>query len=179
MVWPTVPRGHPDEPALDLLAEVMASGLESRLGRRVEAGRLDAVSGWTQNGRLAGKLVLSVSHHRRSARALLREAERALDRLLADPPDAEELRPHQERWRMWYVRRAQGLEARVAMAARCMREVGEPDCIEAEIRAREAVTPAQLQDVARRYLRPEARVLLTVGSVRRRPLPGAEEVDPL
>lgn len=178
LIWPTVPRGHPDEPALDLLAEVLASGLSSRLGQRVDAGRLDEVAGWTQNGRLAGKLVLSLSHHRRSARALLREADRALDDLLAHPPDAAELRIYQERWRMWYVRRAQGLEARVSMAARCTRETGAPDCIEALIAAREAVTPEDVLDVAQRYLG-AARTELTVGSVRRRPLPGAAEVDPL
>ena len=72
LAWPTVPRGHPDEPALDLLADALSTALASR----VDAGRLDAASAWTENGRLGGRLVISLSHHRRSVRALLREAER-------------------------------------------------------------------------------------------------------
>ncbi|MFT5686263.1 MAG: zinc protease [Myxococcota bacterium] len=175
MAWPTIPMGHPDEAALDLLAEI----LSERLGDRVTSGRLDVVGAWTDNGRLGGRLVLSASHLRRSSRALHRELDRALSDTTTRPISPDLLRHHQERWRMWFVRSAQSLETRVRMAAGCVRGGEAPDCMEASIAAREAVTPEQLLDVARRYLLDETQVTLEVHAEDRRSLSSAVEVDPL
>ena len=175
LAWPTIPRGHPDEPALDLLAEVISE----RLDARVRAGRLDEGLAWTQNSRLGGRLVLSASHLRRSSRALHRELKRALSAAAERRVGLSLLSTHQERWRMWYVRSAQSLEARVRMAAGCVRGGEVADCVESSIAAREAVTPEQLRVVRERYLVPEQAVLLEVHPASRRSLPGAVEIDPL
>jgi zinc protease len=174
LAWRTVPRGHPDEPALDMLAELITD----RLARRVATGRLDEARAWTENGRLDGRLVLSAAHLRRSSRALHRELRRALAGVLDHPVDPAALARHGERWRMWYVRAAQPLEARVRLAAGCARGGLPADCVEGEIAAREAVTPEQLADVARRYLLDREPVQLSV-TPPGRSVRGAVEVDPL
>jgi len=175
LAWPTVPRGHPDEPALDLLADAMSTALAAR----IESGRLDEGRAWTENGRLGGRLVISLSHHRRSVRGLLREAERIRDRALARLMDADDLTAIQSRWRMHYVRAAQSLESRVSLVAGCLRGVGDPDCLEAEIVARESLSPQDILAVAQRYLQAEAQITLAVHPEDKRPLPSAPEVDPL
>lgn len=175
LAWPTVPRGHPDEPALDLLADALSTALAGR----VEAGRLDEGRAWTENGRLGGRLVISLSHHRRSMRALLREAERIRDRAIKHSVPAVELTATQERWRMHYVRAAQSLESRVSLVAGCVRSVDEADCLEAEIVARESLSSKDILSAAQRYLLPEAQVTVGVHPSDKRPLPAAAEVDPL
>lgn len=167
-VWPTVPRLHPDEPVLDLLADV----LTSRLAR----GRLSAVS-WTTNRRLAGRLSVRLIHPSWRLRRSLRVLERELSRLKREPVPEAELARLQHRWRVSYARRSEGLEERVAMLASCAMEEGAPDCIESILQAREAVTPADILAAARTYLG-EGRLLLS--SVpwrsRRHALPDSEEV---
>ena len=161
-VWPTVPRGHPDEPALDLLADVLTDRLP--LGGRA----------WTDNRALDGRLTVQLSHPHRSADHLRRRLDAALRRLLREGISAEELAHHQRRWRISYVRAAEGLEDRVALLAACAAERGEPDCIEPALQAREALTPDDLLRVARAWLG-EQRLLLSVVSAHhpRRALRGA------
>lgn len=166
-VWPTVPRLHPDEPALDLLADVLTS--------RLAEGRLSAVS-WTANRQLAGRLSVRLSHPRWRLRRTLRALERELRRLKRAPVAVAELARLQQKWRVSYARRSEGLEERVAMLAACAVEDGPPDCIESILQAREAVTPADIQSAAQAYLGAERLLLSSVPWRRRRlALPASEE----
>ncbi len=57
LVWPTVPRLHPDEQALDVLQELLTDGKESPLTAVLvdEQTLSDEVTAYSQNGRIAGE----------------------------------------------------------------------------------------------------------------------------
>ncbi|MEL6349496.1 MAG: pitrilysin family protein, partial [Myxococcota bacterium] len=110
LTWPTVPAGHPDEAALDMLADLLSSGESSVLGAAVQTGRIAEARAWTDNRRRDGRLIVQVQHPRRSMAQLLREVDHRLARFLDEGPDPTALARHQRRWRSWAVRLAEGLE---------------------------------------------------------------------
>ncbi|WP_122465233.1 M16 family metallopeptidase [Brevundimonas lutea] len=62
LVWPTVPRMHPDEQALDVLQELLTDGKESPLTAVLvdEEKLTDEVIAYSDNGRLAGEAYVVV-----------------------------------------------------------------------------------------------------------------------
>lgn len=56
LCWRTVPAGHPDQPALECLADILGGGKSSRLWRQLVAEQRQAVSAetWTYHLELAG-----------------------------------------------------------------------------------------------------------------------------
>ncbi len=132
VAWPTVPAGHADEPALELLVMIVAASLGEE--------------GWASGDRLGGRLVLSLQH------TSLREVRRVVRRIRRRPPDPVALARQQLAWRVWYLSEQQDLEDAVAQLSRCLREREAPDCRAAALHARQAVTPAQITAAARAYL---------------------------
>ncbi|MFT4977953.1 MAG: zinc protease [Myxococcota bacterium] len=165
-VWPTVPRLHPDEPALDLLADALTEALS---GARA----------WTENRRLGGRLSVRLSRPRGHTRRLLRHLDRAVKKLQRVPLSMEALARLQRRWRAGYVRSAEGLEERAALLSACVEETGEADCVEDILEQREALRPADIQAAAQRYLG-AGRLLLSSMPERKRRLAlwGSAEIWP-
>ncbi len=162
LVWPTVPRGHPDEPALDLLSRVLAAD-----GRGVVASplvhrgpRLPGVVAWTDNGRLGGIFVLEVQAGGRRLERVRRLADRALERARRGSPGVR-LAQEQLRWHVDTLRALDGRQDRAEAIGRCSWDGGGGDCHAARLERYAAVTPADLARVLERYLG-EDRLLLGV-----------------
>ncbi|HEX8203247.1 MAG TPA: pitrilysin family protein, partial [Isosphaeraceae bacterium] len=92
--WHSVPQGHPDGPALDVLADLLTCGRRSRLwDHLVERGKLATwVDAAQEEARLAGQFLVQVEAAPGVEPALLEEEIRGvLDRLADEGPTPEEL----------------------------------------------------------------------------------------
>lgn len=163
LAWRTVPRGHPDEPALDVLAMVMSYGRGTRLDDALLYRRAVAtdVSVSTANGRLGGGFYVFVQRADKPLAPALRVVERELERLLADGPSEDEVRRAVASWRVFFISGLEDPELLADTLGECLRVYGDPSCLAAELGRYEAVTAADVHRVARTYLN-EDRVLLSV-----------------
>jgi zinc protease len=169
--WHSVPLGHPDAPALDVLSDVLSCGRRSRLwDGLVERERLATWVDAAQEGsRLAGQFLIQVEAAPGIEPARI-EAEilAILARLAEDGPTPVELRRSRHRleaaWR-WEQDDVLGLASGLGHVS--LR--GEWRAWQDEHRAALAVTPEDLQRVASTYLVANA---LTVGWSLPRPGPG-------
>jgi zinc protease len=166
--WHTTRAYHPDDAALDALGLVLAGGKSSRLYRRLvyEAQIASQVTAYQYSGRLDGMFTLFATArpgHR------LEELQRAIDgevaRLAAEGPtprEVERVRNQFEAQFLDAMERVGGFDGKADRLNHYAYFLGEPDSFERDLARYRAVTPADIQRVARAYLRERHRVVLSV-----------------
>jgi predicted Zn-dependent peptidase len=167
--WATVPAEHPDRFALEVLARVLGGMNHSRLSRGLGGG-----TAWHSALATAGYLVAGVSPGE-SRRAMQRQEAR-LWRAIAQIQNsgittAELLRAQLEIQNRYLP----GLDDDLGLAERIARaaaEDGSPDYLRTYPQRIAAVTAAQVQQVARRYLRPERKCVVELRRPARKAGPG-------
>ncbi|HWL40097.1 MAG TPA: pitrilysin family protein [Gemmatimonadaceae bacterium] len=170
MVWHTVPQFSPDDAALDILASILAGGKSSRLDRALVYDRQTAqvVSANHISRELAGTLQITVTPKRGASLDSIESVLKAeIARLTAAPPTREEVdRAYnvREAGFVYGLQTVQGKSDRMNGYATFR---GLPGFFEQDLARYRAVTPADVQRVARRYLA-DRRLVLTV-------LPGARD----
>ncbi|MFH1466289.1 MAG: pitrilysin family protein [Pseudomonadota bacterium] len=178
LAWRGVPRGDPDEPALALLAWLLAgrgdAGLRHRL---VSRGRARRVEAWSDAWRLGGGFVVSVSAWRGRLAPRLHAVDRELARMAEEGPTEEELTRARGAWRGTFLRAGDGLARSTPLLAQCALTSGEPDCLEDELARYEAVTAEDVRRVAQGLQTEAGRVLLSVVGPGARPLRGSSPLE--
>ena len=169
--WPTVVEGAADQYALDVLAAILGGLSSSRIGDTiVQKERIAATAGaGHSSGKYAGWFtVTGVVRGDHSAAELEAALDREIARIQTDGVTAQEL----ERARTAVeVQRVSGFKSNLGQAQRIATAVftaGSPDYLEQYPARINAVTPEQVQAVAKNYLRPERKNVVEV-----RKLPGA------
>jgi len=152
--WPTVPAGHPDEAALDLLAALLADGVSGPLDE-LTGRRVDAVRVWTDTRAAGGTFMVQVRGRTQSVELLRDRVHRRLRRWRRAGLD----QAHLDAVRTVHLAiRSEALErpdTRARAWVACWQRVGRPDCLGEERQAISAVTPARVLEVFDRYLPPE------------------------
>jgi zinc protease len=171
VAWHAPKTGHPDGPALDLLSEILSAGRTSRLQRKLVYEAQEALSAYGGYWELeheglfyAGVGVRPGKDPARSEALLFAE----IERLRTGPPTQAEL---DKAKRVFEVGMLGGLQTANALAGRSAEELlsfGRIRTIQERLDAVRAVTPADVQRVARTYLEPAQRSVVHV-------LPGAPE----
>ena len=176
LVWPTVPAGHPDEPALDVLAEALG-GLEkeNRLYRALVFDRplAASVSASHPTSRLAGTFDVSITAQpTESLDDLVAKADAEVARLRAEGPTEDEVLKAQNGRESQLVVGLQSMQRKADFLNSNNVNYGDPLAYKAEITKLFAVTPADVKRVAERYLTADrVRVDVTPGA----PTPRAAE----
>jgi len=156
LVWPTVPNGHPDEQALDILAAVLG-GLpkENRLYRTLMYDRQLAarVHASHPTNQLSGVFEVELSARPgQKLDELIQLADAEIERLKKDgPSDAEVLKAQNERESQLVI----GLESETTKADFLNQYnvvFGDPLAYKREMVRLFAVTPADVKRVANQYL---------------------------
>ena len=177
LVWPTVPSGHPDEPALDVLASVLG-GLtkENRLYLALVYNKPLAatVGAGHPTARLTGTFEVTITGRPTSdLDDLVKVADGEIARLWADGPTEAEV-----------LKAQNGQESRLVVGLQSMMRTadflnqnnvtfGDPLAYKAEMTRLFAVTPADVRRVAEKYLTADrVRLDITPGP----PTPRAPEV---
>lgn len=155
MGWRTVPVGHPDEAALEVLAKVLGGLYSSRLDQALVQKERIASSVYTGNAarQHAGYFLVSgVPRGEHTTAELEKAVDREIGRIKDDGVTEEELERAKIQVEAARVRRLKSNLGQAFRIATAVRVSGGTDYLEEEERRINAVTAEQVRDVARRYL---------------------------
>ena len=153
--WPTVPFFHRDEPALDLLSDVLSDGLNSRLYRRMvyEDRLASGVNAFNYSLEAGGVAGVVATARPGIPLARLREAmDEELKRMATEGPAGEELDRVKAATQVAFVGALERLASKADMLARYTTFLGDPNRISEHWLRYRAVTASDLRDAAGRYL---------------------------
>lgn len=164
LAWTTVPLGHPDEPALDLLSNVLSNGRGTRLDDALYFDRTLAseTGAWANAGVLSGWFMVKVASPTRPLAKLVTDVEGVIGALETEPVTAEELDRAKRALRGGILDHIEEPSGRASSLVACYVTTGTPDCLAADWARYAAVTSEDLARVARTWLSPERRVSLSV-----------------
>lgn len=156
--WNVPPITHADSPILYLVSQVLggsaASRLDARLVHRDQSA--DSVGTFNEAMEIAGLFVVQVMVKAGQDPAAVEKAmEEELARLLQQGPTKQELDRARTALRAGFVRgieRIGGFGGKSDVLAECQVFHGDPGCFRKAFAAIDAATPAQVRDVARRWL---------------------------
>ena len=177
LCWPTVEAWHPDEPALNLLADLLSANGSSILDAAlmIDEELASAVTISHGTGERAGMLTVTL----RPARDVtLTRLEERVDELVAGVVtggvDGARLERLKNRMEGGVLRGLESVSSRAGLLGsyQCFR--GEVDLLERSLARHRVVTPEDLVDVARRYLVDRPRLTLSTVPEGRRELAAAD-----
>ena len=165
LAWRGARRFDRDDAALDALAAILADGKTSRLFKRLVYDQQIAQqvqgSHWSQL--LSGDLMLRVTGKPGTQLDVL---ERAVDeeiaKLAAAPPPAEELQRVVTSLETQFVRSLETVGGKAEQLNAYMYYAGDPGYVEKDLARYRALTPADVQRVAREYLAGKNRVVVSI-----------------
>jgi zinc protease len=164
IVWPTVPYNHPDRAALSVLDGILSTGESSRLYRSLVYTQQIATSASSgsnmqqQVGTLSTTAVMSAGKTPAEGLAALR-AEVA--RLRAEPVTAAELAEAKNELIANTLRERETIDGRVFALGYGLIMTGDPRSVDRDVPDIQAVTAADVQRVAQRYLVDDRAIAMT------------------
>jgi predicted Zn-dependent peptidase len=159
----TVPRDHPDAPALDVLSRILADGQSSRLYRRLVRDEQAAVQvgGYSNARRGPGLLQLFVvSSQGVSAERLVELLNEEVDRMVSEGVDEEELARAKNQVEADVVLGRQSVMGRAEALQSANHFYGSPAAVRRSVERIREVTADRLRAVAASYLTPDNRAIL-------------------
>jgi zinc protease len=154
LAWPGVAVGHPDEPALDVLANVLSNGRGTRLDDALYYDKpvTSSVAAYSLAMELGGQFVVTASTPDRELADLLARITKEMDRVVTREPTAAEVDRAKSAVRRWILETIEQPEGLAEQIVDCWRRVGKADCLADEWARYETVTPEQVVRVARTYV---------------------------
>ncbi len=180
ITWPTVAMGNDDEAALDALGEILG-GLtgENRLYRALIYDNQLAANASASHftGAISGTFNVSISPQRgKKLEELVAIADAQIARLQNEGPTADEVAKYKSGVENGSFQRLQSVQGKSDFFNRYYVQMGDPLAYKKELRDAYAVTPADVQRVAKKYLTPN-RVMLVVNPGPKTPRPTETVVD--
>ncbi|MBP6671000.1 MAG: insulinase family protein, partial [Gemmatimonadales bacterium] len=163
-VWPTVPGLTPDDAPLELLAYLLAGEKNSRLTEALVHDDQTASSVWAyQDGKRVGGdfWVVATAKPEQALTGLQPTIDRELRRLAAEGPTARELEQAINALEASFLRRIETVNGKADMLNGYFVRTGHADGFAADLARYRAITAADIQRVATRYLT-QPRVTLSV-----------------
>ncbi len=158
LMWPTVPRFHPDEAPLSILAGILSGGKSSRLYRSLVYERQIAQSAGAHHGpsEIAGEFEMEVTASAGHTEAEIEQAAREeIERIRSQPPSEEEVARAKNRieWRdVRMMASVGGFGGRANRLNSFNIFAGDPDMINTDLERYLAVQPEDVTRVANAYL---------------------------
>ncbi len=168
LAWQTPKAFAPGDAALDLLASILTDGKSARLTRRLVMDERIAqgISAMQASQALAGMfMVVATPKPGVPLARLEKEIDEELARIAATPPGAEELQRAKnkiEAGAVFGLEPLGGFGGRAATLASYYVRTGDAGYLEQDLARYRAATAADVSEAARRFLRKDARVVLTV-----------------
>jgi len=156
LIWPTVPFGHPDEPALDILASILGGpGNESRLYRQLifDQNLSIQVGASHPTYLLSGEFDVDLFAEPGTKIAdLVRIADEEIERLKREGPTDVELRRAKSERERSRIQTLESVSDKAAILCYYAAVSGDPVGYRSTLENVFAVTPADVARVARQYL---------------------------
>ncbi|HEX5521038.1 MAG TPA: pitrilysin family protein [Longimicrobiaceae bacterium] len=165
MIWRTTPRFAADEAAIDVLAAVLTEGKNSRLYQRLvyEGETAQSVNAFNRAQLLSGDLYVQVMGREGTSLGAMEAA--VLDevaRIAAAPPSAEEVARVVNGIETGFVRSLQAVAGKADQLNSYLYYTGAAGYAPQDLARYRAVTPADVQRVARDYLTGRNRVVISI-----------------
>ncbi len=180
MVWHAVRAYHPDEPALDVLGNILSSGRTSRLQSNLLYGKemVSNVGAFNGTNEIAGLFqVTATARPGKSLDDIEKEINAELERIKKEPPSAEELRRSLNSIESQSIFGLQTVLGKASQLASFSGYRGKADWFQEDLDRYRKVTAADVSRVANQYLTAN-RLVMTYkpapGGAPRRP---AEDVE--
>ena len=154
-----------DEPALDALAAILGDGKSGRLYKRLvyDEKIAQSVSAGFQGEQIGGSFeIVATAKPGVDPQRLIKEISEEVAKISATAPDGKELERAQNSQEASFLNGLEPTLQRAIQLASYDVMAGDPDYFAKDLARRRAVTTAQVQAVARKYLSPTARVVLTI-----------------
>jgi zinc protease len=154
LVWETVPVGHPDEPALDVLASVLSNGRGTRLDDALyyRSDLASAVGAYPYAMDLTGVFTVYAASPDTPLAKLEAKIRKETDRIAAKPPSAAEVARAKRAIRGALLDALERVDGKAHRLVDCWKRSGTADCLGGEWARIDAVTPADLSRVAADHL---------------------------
>ena len=167
----TVPMSHPDAPALDVLAQILGEGHSSRLVREIKErkGLVHSINAWSYTPREAGLFGVSSTFDPEKEAAVIAAIQAAIDVCLDSPFSKKEIDKARRMVLTTELADLQTMKGQAGGFAEGEFYAADPRFSEIYLRQLDAVTPAALKTVARKYLRPENRTLAILSPAKEEP----------
>jgi zinc protease len=168
LAWQTPKAFAPGDAALDLVGQILADGKSARLVRRLvmeERIAQDVMAGQMSQALGSMFMVMATPKPGVGLDRLEREIDEEIARLAAAPPSDEELQRAKnkiEAGAIFGLEPVGGFGGRAATLAGYYLRTGDPGYLEEDLARYRRATAADVSDAARRFLRKDARVVLTV-----------------
>ncbi|MFT5687184.1 MAG: zinc protease [Planctomycetota bacterium] len=164
LFWPTVEAGHPDEPALNLLADVLSANGSSILDRTlmIEEELASSVTISHALSERAGGLTITLRPAQgKTLTTLESRVEDLLAGVLRDGVDGERLGRLKNRMEGGTLRGLESVSARAALLGHMQCFNGRVDLLGRSLELHRAVTPEDVSRVARQYVVDQPRLSLS------------------
>jgi zinc protease len=168
IAWQSPKAFAADDAALDLLADVLTSGKSARLLKRLVMDEriAQSVSAGQDSQMLAGMfLVVATPKPGQKVEKLLAEIDEEIERLKREPPQPLELERavnKTESGAIFSLEPVGGFGGRAATLNRYYFQTGDPGYFPKDVARYRKVRPEDVRDAAARWLKRDARVVLTV-----------------
>ncbi len=165
LVWRGPAQFTADEPALDLASTILADGKSSRLYKRLVYDEKIAqnVSARFSGEELAGTFqITATAKPGVDPQRLIKEISEEVDKLSREAPDAKELERAQNSHEAGFLNGLEPTLRRAIQLAGYVVQAHDPDFFGKDLARYRAVTTAQVQAASKKYLAPNARVVLTI-----------------
>jgi zinc protease len=164
LAWPTVPAGHADEAALDMLGYVLSYGRGTRIDDRLyyESSLATEAGAFGGSDDISGQVIIYATSPKVSLKKLEKVIVGEVERLIDEPPTEAELHRASNGWRTAQLSSLEDPVSRAEMLVECQRAAGTSNCLPDWYATRKAVTADDIVRVAQTYLTDERRVALSV-----------------
>jgi zinc protease len=175
MVWHTVPQGHRDDAALDLLGSVLSGGRGSRLQSNLvyEKQLTQTIGAGNGSREIAGQFqVTATARPGKTLEEIEREINVEIERIKQTPPTADEIARALNRIESQAIFGLQTVQGKADALNRNATFFGKPDMFQQQLDEYRRVTPADIQRVAGTYLTNNRLIMSVVprkGEAPRRP----------
>lgn len=165
LAYPTPPAFEPGDAELDVLANILTDGKNSRLYQKLvyELGIAQDVSAFQSSQALGSMFLLTATARPgHSLDELLAVIDAEIERIKEAPPAVRELQRTINQRELSMLRSFQSLGRKADVLNQYYYYTGNPDYANEDLSRYSALSPDDLSVIARRYLGPQKRVLLSI-----------------
>jgi zinc protease len=165
MAWLTPPGFTPGDAELDLLSNVLASGRNSRLYKRLvyDLQIAQEVAAFQNSNRLGSSfIIMATARSGHSLNEIEKVIQEELNKLKDEPPADRELQRAVNQYEANFLRRLESVDAKADQLNSYFMLTGNPDYFNEDLARYKAVAPQDIRAVTLTFLRDDSRVILSI-----------------
>jgi len=165
MAWLTPPSFTPGDAELDLLANVLAGGRNSRLYKRLvyDLQIAQDVSAFQNSNRLSSSfIIIATARSGHSLNEIEKVIQEEITKLKNEPPTDRELQRAVNQYEAIFLRRLESVDAKADQLNNYFMLTGNPDYFNEDLARYKAVATKDLRAVTLTFLRDDGRVILSI-----------------